>query len=83
MGSSELVGLFQAFQGSALGMDTGREPGGGGEKPPPSSETRRDQGDPGVRSTQNNLQRGPLVFSATAIACLGCARARSVSHGRH
>ena len=83
MGSSELVGLFQAFQGSALGMDTGREPGGGGEKPPPSSETRRDQGDPGVRSTQNNLQRGPLVFSVTAIACLGCARAHSVSHGRH
>lgn len=33
MGSGELVGLFQAFQESALGMDTGREPGGGGEAP--------------------------------------------------
>lgn len=45
-------------------MDTGREPGGGGEKPLPSSETRRDRGDPEVRSTQNNLQGGPLgLFS--------------------
>lgn len=46
MGSGELVRVFQAFRGSALGMDTGREPGGGGEKPPPSSETRRDLGGP-------------------------------------
>ena len=74
-GSSRLSG--EALWGWTLVGNLEEE----GRSPLPHLKPGGTWGDPEVRSTQNNLQGGPLVLSATAIAHLGGACAHSVSHG--
>lgn len=77
MGSGELVRFFQAFRrcfGDGHWQGTLEEEG----EAPPSSETRRDLG-PGSRGAPKITQRDTLVLSATVIARLGGACARSLA----